>query len=184
MKPKGHRRSAFRIQQAGPGAFRGRWQAGIWGRNPRTTVIRAGALVCGAAVLFGWILVPVRLSGISMQPTYRDGALNFANRAAYWLRQPARGDVVAIRMAGASAVYVKRIVGMPGERLEIVQGVVSINGHRLPEPAVVRQAAWSLAPVSVGADEYFVAGDNRSMAMEDHALGRVRRSRVRGKLLF
>ena len=79
----------------------------------------------GTAVLvFGWILVPLRLSGVSMLPTYQDGRFNFANRAVYWMREPARGDVVAIRMAGLHAFYVKRIIGMPGERIEIVAGKI------------------------------------------------------------
>ena len=156
----------------------------LFGRNPRATLIRAAALVAAAIVVFGWMLVPLRLSGISMLPTYTDGALNFANRASYWVREPARGDVVAIRMAGTSAVYVKRIIGMPGERLEIVEGTVTIDGEPLIESTVVRRAPWNLAPVAVGPDEFFVAGDNRSMRIEHHDLGRVRRSRIVGKLLF
>jgi signal peptidase I len=156
----------------------------IIGRSPRTTLLSGVALIGAAIIVFGWILLPLRLSGISMLPTYEDGAFNFANRAAYWIRDPARGDVVAIRMAGAHAVYVKRIVGMPGERIEIVQGTVTVNGEPLLEPAVVRRAPWSLAPVTVGPDEYFVVGDNRSMTIENHDLGRVKRRRVIGKLLF
>ena len=78
--------------------------------------------------------MPLRLSGISMLPIYEDGTLNFANRAAYWTREPARGDVVAIRMAGLHAFYVKRIVGMPGERVEIVAGAVTVNHEVLIEP--------------------------------------------------
>lgn len=154
------------------------------GRNPRAALIRSAALVGCAVVVFGWMLVPLRLSGISMLPTYTDGAFNFANRAAYWFRQPARGDVVAIRMAGASAVYVKRIVGLPGERIEIVEGTVTVDGQPLVEPTVTRRASWNLAPVTLGADEFFVAGDNRSMRIEHHDLGRVRRSRIIGTLLF
>lgn len=156
----------------------------LLGANPRATAIRAGALILAAIVVFGWILLPIRLSGISMRPTYEDGSLNFANRAAFWLRAPARGDVVAIRMAGPHVVYVKRIVGMPGERLEIVAGTVTINGAPLVEPSVTRRAAWTLAPVEIGAGEYFVIGDNRSMAIENHDLGRVKRERIIGKLLF
>ena len=153
-------------------------------RTPRAALIRAAALVVSSLLLFGWILVPLRLSGISMLPTYTDGELNFANRAAYWIGEPARGDVVAIRMAGASAVYVKRIVGMPGERIEIVQGIVTIDDQPLIEPTVVHRAPWDLATVTLGPDEFFVAGDNRSMKIGDHDLGRVRRHRIIGRLLF
>jgi signal peptidase I len=143
----------------------------IIGRSPRTTLLSAAVLSSTAIIMFGWMLLPLRLSGISMLPTYEDGTFNFANRAAYWIREPARGDVVAIRMAGAHAVYVKRIVGMPGERIEIVRGTVTVNGEPLVEPAVVRRAPWSMAPVTVGPDEYFVIGDNRSMTIANHDLG-------------
>lgn len=156
----------------------------LLGRNPRATAIRIAALVVVAAVVFGWILIPVRLSGISMLPTYDSGAFNFANRAAYWMGNPARGDVVAIRMAGRRAVYVKRIIGLPGERIEIAQGTVLVNDEPLIERAVLRRAPWDDAPVVLGPDEYFVVGDNRSMRIEHHDLGRVRRYRIVGKLLF
>lgn len=156
----------------------------IIGRNPRATLVRIAVLVCVAAAVFGWILTPLRLSGISMLPTYDGGTLNFANRAAYWMREPARGDVVAIRMAGPNVMYVKRIIAMPGERVEIVYGTVTINGEPLIEPTVKRRAPWNLAPVSLGPDEFFVIGDNRSMKIENHDLGRVNRTRIVGKLLF
>ncbi len=156
----------------------------IVGRNPRATLLRIVVIISLSAVVFGWILVPLRLSGISMLPTYQDGTLNFANRAAYWTHEPARGDVVAIRMAGPHAFYVKRIVGMPGERVEIVAGTVRVNEEVLIEPTVVRRASWDMAPVDVAPGEFFVVGDNRSMKIENHDLGRVSRRRIVGKLLF
>ena len=137
-----------------------------------------------AAVVFGVVLQPVRLSGISMEPTYRDGALNFTNRLAYAWRPPARGDVIAIRMAGPSVVYVKRIVGLPGERVEIAMGTVVIDGRPLAEPAVTRKAPWNVPALTLGGDEYFVIGDNRAMAVEQHDFGRTTRQRIVGKMLF
>lgn len=156
----------------------------VVGRNPRATLMRSATLIVVAVMVFGWLLVPMRLSGISMEPTYHDGAMNFANRTAYWFRQPARGDVVAIRMAGRSVMYVKRIVGMPGERLEIVDGTVLVNGAPLIEPTVVRRLRWNRAAVTIGAGEFFVIGDNRSMLMNDHEMGQVTRARIVGTLLF
>jgi signal peptidase I len=156
----------------------------LFGSNPRRTARRAAALVVTAAIGFGFVLRPVRLIGISMEPTYRDGQFNFANRLAFAWREPARGDVVAIRMAGPSVLYVKRIVGLPGEIVRIDNGVVTINGDPLTEPAVTRNAAWNLSPVTLGADEYFVVGDNRGMSIDSHDLGRAARDRIIGKLVF
>ncbi len=81
-------------------------------------------------------------------------------------------------------LYVKRIVGLPGERIEIVMGVVLVNGAPLLEPHVVDRAPWTTPGVTLGGDEYFVVGDNRAMAIENHDLGRTRRERIVGKLLF
>jgi signal peptidase I len=156
----------------------------LFGSNPRLTAIRVAVLVVSAVVVFGFVLLPVRLTGISMEPTYNDGELNFANRLAYAWRQPARGDVVAIRMAGPSVLYVKRIVGLPGEQVEIEMGVVKIDGEPLLEPTVVRKAPWNLPPLTLGPDEYFVVGDNRAMSIRNHDLGRATRNRIIGKLIY
>jgi signal peptidase I len=150
----------------------------------RRAAVRIIAIVASAVVVFGFVLLPLRLEGISMLPTYQSGAVNFANRLAYLWSAPARGDVVAIRMAGLHLFYVKRIVGLPGERVEIVAGVVIVNGQPLVEPTVELRAPWNLPAFTLGADEYLVIGDNRSMAIENHDFGRVRRDRIAGRLLF
>jgi signal peptidase I len=156
----------------------------VFGRNPRATLIRAATTIVAAVVVFGYVLLPMRLQGISMLPTYRDGQINFANRLAYVWREPARGDAVAIRMAGPSVVYVKRIVGLPHERVEIAMGVVLIDGQPLVERAVVNKSPWNMPPVTLRDREYFLVGDNRAMAMENHDFGRATRERIIGKLLF
>jgi signal peptidase I len=156
----------------------------ILGRSSRLTLIRASALIVSAIVLFGFVLLPVRLHGISMLPTYNDGGLNFANRAAYWWREPARGDAVAIRMAGEHVVYVKRIVGLPRERIAIIAGVVLVNDEPLVEPTVVYKAPWDVPVFTLGDGEYFVIGDNRAMAAQNHDFGTTTRARVVGKMLF
>ena len=156
----------------------------LLGSNPRATLLRAAALIVAAVVVFGYVLLPVRLQGISMLPAYSDGTLNFANRLAFWWREPARGDVVAIRMAGPRVMYVKRIVGLPRERLEIAMGVVIVDGDKLAEPTVVYKAPWNLPAFTLGDHEYLVIGDNRAMAMENHDFGRATRDRIVGKMLF
>jgi signal peptidase I len=150
----------------------------------RATLVRVLAIIAAAVVVFGFVLLPVRLEGISMLPTYHSGAMNFANRLAYLWRLPARGDVVAIRMAGLRVLYVKRIVGLPDERVEIAAGVVTINGQPLVEPAVALRAPWNVPAFTLGGAEYLVIGDNRSMAIENHDFGRVERDRIIGRLLF
>jgi signal peptidase I len=160
------------------------WRRAILGRHPSRTVVRVGVLILVGILTFGWLIVPVRAYGPSMLPTYRDGGLYFVNRAAYVWRAPGRGDVVAIRLAGPHVLYVKRIVGLPGERVLIRRGVVHVNGASLAEPYVVNRALWQMRETQLGQDEYFVVGDNRGMRIELHDLGTVRRDRIVGQMLW
>jgi signal peptidase I len=119
-----------------------------------------------------------------MLPTYRDGGLYLVNRLAYLGREPRRGDVVAIRLAGPRVLFVKRIIGLPGERVRLEAGVVYIDDRPLDEPYVVHRAAWLMREKKLGHLEYFVAGDNRGMPIEQHELGSVNRDRVVGRMLW
>lgn len=147
-------------------------------------MIRVSILAAVSFVTFGWFLTPTRVSGVSMQPTYRDSTLHLVNRVIYKVRSPARGDVVAIRLAGPHVLYIKRIIGLPEERVAIVGGTVEINGVPLAEPYVVERAPWEYPEVTVGPNEYFVIGDNRGMRIGDHDFGRVDARRIIGRLLF
>lgn len=152
------------------------------GADPRRTAVRILVLAAAAAITLRWVVIPVRTDGISMLPTYRSGALIFVNRLAFVVRPPARGDVVAIRLAGPHVVYIKRIVGLPGERLSIAAGQVYINGVSFGEPYVRDRAAWDVPEVRLGAGEYYVIGDNRAMRAADHDFGRVGAARLLGRV--
>lgn len=157
----------------------------IFGANPRRTSLRVFLLAAASFVTFTWVLLPVRTHGISMLPTYGSGSFNFVNRWAFLSQSPSRGDIVAIRLAGPHVVYVKRLIGLPGERVGITEGQVYIDGTPLREPYVVAdRRPWSYAEVVLGPREYFVIGDNRSMRASDHDFGRVDRSRLIGRVLF
>lgn len=155
------------------------------GRSPRRTLRRAAAAALATALLFGVLLRPVVIRGNSMEPTLSDGGWHVATR--WWFdtqRRPARGDVVIISRVGGRVFYLKRVLGLPGETLEWERGTLLIDGTVQPEPWLVSAGDWTLAPVRLGPAEYFVAGDNRSMPIEDHAAGRVDRRRLAGKLLL
>jgi signal peptidase I len=137
-----------------------------------------------AFITFAWVLLPVRGQGISMEPTYRSGTLHLINRLAYTSHGPARGDVVAIRMPTSRVVYVKRVIGLPGERVAIVKGRVLVDGRGIDEPYVRSQRPWNLEPVTLSPHQYFVIGDNRGMNLEDHSLGPVEASRIIGRVIF
>ena len=154
------------------------------GANPRRTLLRIILLVCASVLIFGWVLVPVRAEGISMRPTYESGTLHFVNRLSYLGAGPQRGDIVAIALGGERVYYVKRVIGLPGERLRIVDGTVHVNGAALAEPYVVNRRPWNIDEVELRAQEYFVIGDNRGMNAPDHDFGRVSRSKIAGRVVF
>jgi len=119
-----------------------------------------------------------------MLPTYGPGELHLVNLMAYRASGPGRGDVVAIRMAGPHVVYVKRVIGLPGERVSVSQGQVQINGTTLAEPYVRNRRPWDVPEVTLGQHEYFVIGDNRGMAAGEHDFGRAEIDRILGRILY
>lgn len=155
-----------------------------FGRDPRRTAVRILVLAALSGITFRWVLIPVRTEGISMQPSLDPGELTFVNRLAFVASKPARGDVVAIRLAGPRVVYVKRIVALPGERLAIVRGTVHIDGLPLDEPYVRNRAPWDVPEVRLSGNEYYVIGDNRGMRPADHDFGRVTTDRLLGSVVF
>ena len=154
------------------------------GRRPRVTVLRI-VLTAGALVLTArFLLLPIRVQGPSMSPTYADNGVNLVNRLAYAFHEPRRGDVVAIRLAGPSLMLMKRIVGLPGETVEFAGGRVFINGRLLDEPYVKHACRWELPPQKLQTNEFFVVGDNRSMRAADHTFGAATRERILGRVLL
>lgn len=154
------------------------------GRNPVRTLGRIIVWIALIVVIRTYVLLPIRVEGVSMLPTHKENGVNFVNCLAYAFHPPQRGDIVAIRYAGRSVMLCKRIVGLPGEIIAFHHGHIEINGEPLDEPYVKRPCNWEHAPERVGPDEYYVVGDNRSMDFEQHTQGRAERARIVGKILL
>ena len=155
------------------------------GRNPKRTLVRIIVLVAVSFIVFKFALVPIRVQGGSMLPTYKENGVNFVNRLAYLFHEPRRGDVVAIGLkAGQHIMYLKRIVGLSGETVTFHEGRVYINGKLLDEPYLKLPCNWEHEPEPVGPDQYYVVGDNREMAWEDHYKGRPTRDHIVGKIVL
>lgn len=131
-----------------------------------------------------FVVLPVKVHGVSMLPTYHDNQINLINKLVYRKHGPARGDVVAIRYAGEHMMLLKRVIGLPGETVAFRGGKVFINGEMLSEPYIKLPTNWNRLPVTLEPDEYFVVGDNRSMPAEDHTFGRAKRYRIVGKAML
>ena len=157
------------------------------GRRPKVTLLRIAILVIAVLLLRTFVLLPIKISGASMMPNYPMTGINCINRLAYVWHEPHRGDVVAIRMAGEHIMFMKRIVGLPGETVEFIEGQLFINGEPFPEPYVKFPCYWDHPPNTprkLGQNEYFVVGDNRAMRPEDHTYGAAERARIVGKVML
>jgi signal peptidase I len=173
-----------------------RWKLFIFGDNPKRTLVRLLVLTAMTVMLFKFLLVPIKVVGISMAPTYEDGAVNFVNKLSYVRAAPKRGDVVAVRgdngepadkrndnspraAGSAEVLYLKRIVGLPGETVGLVNGRIQINGNPLHEPYARSRVPFERV-VALKSDEYFVIGDNRQVTI----LGTINTNDIVGKVIF
>ena len=144
----------------------------------REVLYIALGLCAFAFAVYHWVFWPVIVSGDSMVPSYHHGQPTYINKLAYLTDEPQRGDVVGVRVQ--EDFYIKRIIGVPGDRVEFYRGTVIVNGRALIEPYVERPLLWWLKPVDLGPNDYFVMGDNRTSS----TLGSVARRSIVGKAVF
>ena len=178
--------------------------------DPIRVVVDWVVTIVGAVVIVllvkAYVVNPYRIPSSSMEPTlhcakpasgcearFSDRVL--ANRFIYHLRDPRRGEIVvfdtpdAARVkCGAGGTFVKRLIGLPGETVEVRLrrglGYVFINGKELPEPYIQasRRSTEEFGPVKVRKDNYFMMGDNRSQSCDSREWGSVPRGNLIGKV--
>ncbi|HEY6325986.1 MAG TPA: signal peptidase I [Candidatus Cybelea sp.] len=123
-----------------------------------------------------------QVSGLSMEPHIRSGEYVLINTFAYRLAQPRRGEIAAFRHEGdARAVFIKRVVGLPGDRIRIVRGQVYLNGGKLDEPYVQHADDRSFAETAVPPASVYVLGDNRAESEDSRFFGPVSDDRLIGR---
>ncbi len=144
-----------------------------------------------AIFLFVYLLVlqPHKIKGDSMQPNYPDGEFLLADKVTYRLREPKRGDVIVFQApVSPDEEYIKRIIGLPGEKVSVNGGRVFINGERLNEQYLSRTLITSPGnfakegeEILVPKDYYFVLGDNRNASSDSRAWGFVPFKSINGR---
>ena len=155
------------------------WQL-VLGKRPLWTIARVLLLVVTALILFKLVLLPVRITGASMEPTCYNGQIGFINQLAYHWRPPRRGEIIGFRPDNRGPIIVKRIIGLPGERIAFHSGTVFINGQALAEPYLDAKGSWEWPEETLAKQTYFVTGDNRTLSMQF----RVEQHTILGKLHF
>ncbi|MDD2467617.1 MAG: signal peptidase I [Desulfobulbus sp.] len=150
----------------------------------RFFLLRILGLILVTVVVFTQVLIPLRIEGQSMEPTYKNG-FNLCWRGRYLFSSPQRGEVVVIRFAGNRVLLLKRIVALAGDTVAFKNGILLVNGQPVQEPYVrYRRDDWNLEPRTVDPGKVYVVGDNRGVDMGRHHFGQVDQMRIVGGLLW
>jgi signal peptidase I len=144
------------------------------------------------SVVFALLIIifayqPVKVEGSSMEPGLEDQERIFINKLVYRLETIERGDIIVFRYPrDPRKSFIKRVIGVPGDRVGIVAGRVYVNGELLAEPYVPEDFldSRSYSEIVVKADSYFVMGDHRSMSNDSRDFGAVPRANIYGKAVF
>ncbi len=142
-----------------------------------------------AIIVILFLYQPVKVEGTSMMPSLVDQERIFINKFIYrfGLADINRGDTVVFWFPqDTTKSYIKRVIGIPGDMVEVRGGTVYVNGKALMEPYVpeMYRDRVSIAPISVKADQYFVLGDHRSSSNDSRTWGTVPRNYIYGKAVF
>ncbi|MDD6616330.1 MAG: signal peptidase I [Lachnospiraceae bacterium] len=131
-----------------------------------------------------------QISGESMYPTLSDGDDLVVDKVSYQFTDPGRFDIIVFPFQyQKDTFYIKRIIGLPGETVQISDGKIYINGRLLEEDygyEEIKNPGLASSPVTLGQDEYFVLGDNRNNSTDSRepSVGNVSRDRIIGRALF
>ena len=139
--------------------------------------------VLGALIAAFFVRAP-QVSGLSMEPRIASGETVLISTLGYRFHAPRRGDIIAFHHDdGAPEVYIKRVVGLPGDRIKIDRGEVYVNDTRLAEPYVRYADERSFRELIVPPDGLYVLGDNRAVSDDSRFWGTVPTDQIIGKAL-
>lgn len=129
-----------------------------------------------------------RVDGSSMETTLSDGDHLLVDKISYRFSEPERYDIIVFPYLHEEKVYyIKRIIGLPGETVQVIDGYVYVNGKMLDSDIygaeIMEDAEMAADPLTLGEDEYFVLGDNRNHSADsrDPSVGLIKRKNIMGK---
>ncbi|MBE5817669.1 MAG: signal peptidase I [Clostridiales bacterium] len=156
-------------------------------KDIRDTLITIVSALILAIVLNTFVFQLIEVSKTSMVPTLQDSEVVFLNKTAYWFGNPKSGDIIVFsrKESGQTVNYVKRVIGVPGDVIEIKGGKVYRNGHTLVEPYLAVTTYGDIY-CEIPEGKYFVMGDNRNVSLDskDNEFGLMLESEVVGKVAF
>jgi signal peptidase I len=153
--------------------------------NVKTVIREVLETVILTVIIFFLIQTVVRnfrVVGTSMEPNLHNSQYLIVDKISYRLGEPQQGDVIVFEPPNRPGEdYVKRVIGVSGDLVEIRKGQVFINNEPIDEPYVVYPGSYSMSPRRVGVNELFVLGDNRNSSSDSHNWGMLESDKVVGK---
>lgn len=152
-------------------------------------IIETAILTLVIFLLIRTVVQNFRIEGYSMEPNLHDGQYLIVNKLLYrkledkyLFHPPQRGDIIVFQYPRShNRDFIKRVIGLPGETVEIRQGRLFINGELMEEPYISDAGSYSWGPTKIGEDEFFVLGDNRKSSSDSHTWGMLPRENIIGK---
>jgi signal peptidase I len=119
-----------------------------------------------------------------MEPDFYEGDRLLVNKLAYKFGDPQRGDVIILHPPfDTKLVFIKRVIGLPGDTVQVKDGAIYINGIKLDEPYLKEPITYTMPSRTIPENEYFVLGDNRNIANDSHNGWTLPRKELMGKAL-
>jgi len=122
-----------------------------------------------------------RIEGASMEPNLHDSEYVLIDKISYRLRPPERGDVIVFERQGNERDYIKRVIGLPGDTVQIAGGQVLVNGRALDEPYLNTTMLNDMPARTIDPDHYFVLGDNRNNSSDSRSFGSIAAKDIIGR---
>lgn len=126
-----------------------------------------------------FIITPVRVNGSSMAPTLNGNEIMLLNK----LENIDRYDIVVLKVESEKEELIKRVIGLPGEEVEIKDSKIYINDEVIEDTHGYGNT-YSIDKVKLGSDEYFVLGDNRAISLDSRVFGKIKKNEIKGTTNF
>ncbi len=140
------------------------------------------AIAAAVFILLQLTIQSTIVLGSSMVPTLEDGQRIIVSKVTYFFSEPHRGDIIVLHSPkNERTEFIKRVIGLPGDTVEITGGTVFVNGIPLDEPYIAADPHYTVSETEIEEDNYFVLGDNRNNSNDSHTGWTVPRADIVGK---